>query len=219
MAANSSRILTDTPCKVCNDHSSGKHYGIHSCDGCAGFFKRSVRRPRTYVCKNRGRGEEGKCLVDKTHRNQCRACRFRRCVMIGMNKEAVQHERGPRNSTLRKQQMAIISNFNDTRNTVLTGVGNNNISSNTNPMNNMIQQIPSNPILPDLFSISNSAQTMSMLANIFKSVALQSGSLYQNTLINSINGVHMSLQARRVPTQEQVNILIRYLLLHNVTYP
>ncbi|VDN05731.1 unnamed protein product [Thelazia callipaeda] len=97
-----SRILLDVPCRVCQDHSSGKHYGIFSCDGCAGFFKRSIRRHRQYVCKNRGGGEEGKCLVDKTHRNQCRACRLMKCLQIGMNKEAVQHERGPRNSTLRR---------------------------------------------------------------------------------------------------------------------
>ena len=35
----SGRILYDIPCKVCTDHSSGKHYGIFACDGCAGFFK------------------------------------------------------------------------------------------------------------------------------------------------------------------------------------
>ncbi|CAB4059698.1 NR2E1 [Lepeophtheirus salmonis] len=96
----SSRILYDIPCKVCTDHSSGKHYGIFACDGCAGFFKRSIRRNRLYVCKAKS---EGSCLVDKTHRNQCRACRLKRCVDVGMNKDAVQHERGPRNSTLRRQ--------------------------------------------------------------------------------------------------------------------
>jgi len=27
------RLLTDVPCEVCADHSSGKHYGIYACDG------------------------------------------------------------------------------------------------------------------------------------------------------------------------------------------
>ncbi|XP_037955082.1 protein tailless-like [Teleopsis dalmanni] len=97
--AASSRILYHVPCKVCRDHSSGKHYGIYACDGCAGFFKRSIRRSRQYVCKSQ---KQGLCVVDKTHRNQCRACRLRKCFDVGMNKDAVQHERGPRNSTLRR---------------------------------------------------------------------------------------------------------------------
>ncbi|OQR78443.1 protein tailless-like, partial [Tropilaelaps mercedesae] len=69
---------------------------------CAGFFKRSIRRNRHYICKGRGT-QADQCPVDKTHRNQCRACRLRKCLAAGMNREAVQHERGPRNSTLRRQ--------------------------------------------------------------------------------------------------------------------
>ncbi|XP_068082025.1 nuclear receptor subfamily 2 group E member 1 [Anabrus simplex] len=99
-SSRSCRILYDIPCRVCQDHSSGKHYGIFACDGCAGFFKRSIRRQRQYVCKAKA---EGSCVVDKAHRNQCRACRLRKCLEAGMNKDAVQHERGPRNSTLRRQ--------------------------------------------------------------------------------------------------------------------
>ncbi|XP_030753041.1 nuclear receptor subfamily 2 group E member 1 [Sitophilus oryzae] len=90
------RIL-DIPCKVCGDFSSGKHYNIFACDGCAGFFKRSIRRNRQYVCK-----AKGACVIDKMHRNQCRSCRLKRCEEVGMNREAVQHERGPRNSTIRR---------------------------------------------------------------------------------------------------------------------
>ncbi|KAH8021358.1 hypothetical protein HPB51_015505 [Rhipicephalus microplus] len=98
------RILLDMPCKVCLDHSSGKHYGIFACDGenNVTYVQRSIRRNRQYVCKARGAAANG-CPVDKTHRNQCRACRLRKCLEAGMNREAVQHERGPRNSTIRRQ--------------------------------------------------------------------------------------------------------------------
>ncbi|XP_050436472.1 protein dissatisfaction [Adelges cooleyi] len=91
--------LLDIPCKVCGDRSSGKHYGIYSCDGCSGFFKRSIHRNRVYTCKAQGE-LKGRCPIDKTHRNQCRACRLNKCFQSAMNKDAVQHERGPRKPKL-----------------------------------------------------------------------------------------------------------------------
>ncbi|KAK9506781.1 hypothetical protein O3M35_008654 [Rhynocoris fuscipes] len=76
----------DIPCKVCGDRSSGKHYGIYSCDGCSGFFKRSIHRNRVYTCKAQGE-LKGRCPIDKTHRNQCRACRLTKCFQSAMNKD------------------------------------------------------------------------------------------------------------------------------------
>ncbi|KAL4228161.1 COUP transcription factor 1 [Mactra antiquata] len=77
-------------CVVCHDKSSGKHYGQYTCEGCKSFFKRSVRRNLTYTC----RGNRN-CPMDQHHRNQCQYCRFKKCLKMGMRREAVQRGRVP----------------------------------------------------------------------------------------------------------------------------
>ncbi|KAK6731499.1 hypothetical protein RB195_007764 [Necator americanus] len=75
-------------CAICGDKATGKHYGAVSCDGCKGFFRRTVRKRHAYSCRfNRN------CVVDKAQRNTCRSCRFEECMRRGMKKEAVQNER------------------------------------------------------------------------------------------------------------------------------
>ncbi|XP_017491381.1 PREDICTED: hepatocyte nuclear factor 4-gamma-like, partial [Rhagoletis zephyria] len=75
-------------CAICGDRATGKHYGAFSCDGCKGFFRRSVRKNHLYTCRfNRN------CVIDKDKRNQCRYCRLRKCFRADMRKEAVQNER------------------------------------------------------------------------------------------------------------------------------
>uniref|UniRef100_A0A8C5QBY2 Hepatocyte nuclear factor 4-beta-like n=1 Tax=Leptobrachium leishanense TaxID=445787 RepID=A0A8C5QBY2_9ANUR len=75
-------------CAICGDRATGKHYGASSCDGCKGFFRRSVRKNHVYTCRF-----SRQCIVDKDKRNQCRYCRLRKCFRAGMRKEAVQNER------------------------------------------------------------------------------------------------------------------------------
>uniref|UniRef100_A0A8D8HZK5 Hepatocyte nuclear factor 4-beta n=1 Tax=Culex pipiens TaxID=7175 RepID=A0A8D8HZK5_CULPI len=69
-------------CTICCDRATGKHYGAASCDGCKGFFRRSVRKSHTYTCRF-----SRNCVVDKDKRNQCRYCRLRKCFKAGMKKE------------------------------------------------------------------------------------------------------------------------------------
>ena len=40
----------DGACLICGDKATGKHYGASSCDGCKGFFRRSVRKNHVYAC-------------------------------------------------------------------------------------------------------------------------------------------------------------------------
>ncbi|CAF3962565.1 unnamed protein product [Adineta steineri] len=87
-------IYNNIICAVCGYISNGKHYGILSCNGCSGFFKRSIRRKLIYQCQTK----RGNCTIDKIHRNQCQACRFKKCLKMGMLKEAVQSERQRRNN-------------------------------------------------------------------------------------------------------------------------
>ncbi|GCB73336.1 hypothetical protein scyTo_0006727 [Scyliorhinus torazame] len=87
-AMNTSDNGISTLCAICGDRATGKHYGASSCDGCKGFFRRSIRKSHVYSCRfNR------QCVVDKDKRNQCRYCRLKKCFRAGMKKEAVQNER------------------------------------------------------------------------------------------------------------------------------
>jgi len=78
------------PCAVCCDRGSGFHYGVYSCEGCKGFFKRTVQKNMMYVCK-----ESGVCQINKITRNSCQACRLKRCLSVGMKKEAVREDHTP----------------------------------------------------------------------------------------------------------------------------
>ena len=81
-SAHTRGMRPEALCLVCGDKASGKHYGVQSCDGCRGFFKRSIRRNLDYVCK-----EKSTCVVDVARRNQCQACRFKKCLKVNMNRD------------------------------------------------------------------------------------------------------------------------------------
>jgi len=85
-ASNSSMAIQS--CAICGDKATGKHYGAPSCDGCKGFFRRSVRRKHSYTCRF-----SRQCEINKEARNTCRFCRLRKCFKAGMKREAVQTER------------------------------------------------------------------------------------------------------------------------------
>ncbi|VDL71773.1 unnamed protein product [Nippostrongylus brasiliensis] len=81
-------------CVVCHDNASGYHYGVMSCEGCKGFFRRTVQKNMEYTCH-----KEKSCPVDRVSRNRCQACRFKKCLEKGMSKESVRQDRSRKRKT------------------------------------------------------------------------------------------------------------------------
>ncbi|KAJ8290035.1 hypothetical protein GJAV_G00008000 [Gymnothorax javanicus] len=76
------------PCKICGDKSSGVHYGVITCEGCKGFFRRSQQSSVSYSCSR-----QSNCPIDRTSRNRCQSCRLQKCVAQGMSRDAVKFGR------------------------------------------------------------------------------------------------------------------------------
>ncbi|XP_062262096.1 steroid hormone receptor ERR1 isoform X1 [Platichthys flesus] len=89
-------------CLVCGDVASGYHYGVASCEACKAFFKRTIQGFRTrsiqphqvytgnieYSCP-----ASNECEITKRRRKACQACRFTKCLKVGMLKEGVRLDR------------------------------------------------------------------------------------------------------------------------------
>ncbi|XP_046360675.1 ecdysone-induced protein 78C-like [Haliotis cracherodii] len=87
------------PCKVCGDRASGYHYGVTSCEGCKGFFRRSIQKQIEYRCLR-----DGKCMVIRLNRNRCQYCRFKKCLAVGMSRDSVRYGRVPKRSKSQDDQ-------------------------------------------------------------------------------------------------------------------
>uniref|UniRef100_A0A5K1UQE6 Nuclear receptor subfamily 1 group I member 2 n=1 Tax=Oryctolagus cuniculus TaxID=9986 RepID=A0A5K1UQE6_RABIT len=72
-------------CRVCGDKANGYHFNVLTCEGCKGFFRRTVKRNARLRCPFR----KGACEITRKTRRQCQACRLRKCLESGMKKEMI----------------------------------------------------------------------------------------------------------------------------------
>ncbi|XP_055902014.1 knirps-related protein isoform X2 [Eupeodes corollae] len=76
-------------CKVCGEPAAGFHFGAFTCEGCKSFFGRSYNNLSSISeCKN-----NGECIINKKNRTACKACRLRKCLMVGMSKSGSRYGR------------------------------------------------------------------------------------------------------------------------------
>ncbi|XP_015524562.1 ecdysone-induced protein 78C isoform X2 [Neodiprion pinetum] len=123
------------PCKVCGDKASGYHYGVTSCEGCKGFFRRSIQKQIEYRCLR-----DGKCLVIRLNRNRCQYCRFKKCLAVGMSRDSVRYGRVPKRSRDRGQDDAVLTT---TGVQPITGTG------NSQPPPSTTDRVPPAAVEPD----------------------------------------------------------------------
>ncbi|CAF3372187.1 unnamed protein product [Rotaria sp. Silwood1] len=137
------------PCVVCGDKSSGYHYGVSSCEGCKGFFRRSVQKNMAYQCH-----KDQNCEINKMTRNRCQYCRFQKCFSVGMSKEELRIL----NHTKK------LLNQNNTKSTS---------TNNRQKKRLTIQSIPSKEYLPvsesKLLSIDDDENLINICVNLHKS--------------------------------------------------
>lgn len=95
------KMLGHELCRVCGDKASGFHYNVLSCEGCKGFFRRSVVHGGAgrYACRG-----SGTCQMDAFMRRKCQLCRLRKCKEAGMREQCVLSEEQIRKKRIQKQQ-------------------------------------------------------------------------------------------------------------------
>uniref|UniRef100_A0A915E8G2 Nuclear receptor domain-containing protein n=1 Tax=Ditylenchus dipsaci TaxID=166011 RepID=A0A915E8G2_9BILA len=77
---NSFKNVEEKPkyCLVCLQPTHCMHYNIPSCYGCKSSFRRIILSGRRFTCYSEN-------LASFKHVLRCRACRFDRSILMGMN--------------------------------------------------------------------------------------------------------------------------------------
>ncbi|XP_072050493.1 orphan steroid hormone receptor 2-like isoform X3 [Amphiura filiformis] len=187
-------------CVVCGDRASGRHYGAVSCEGCKGFFKRSIRKSLGYTC--RGNKE---CPINKHHRNRCQYCRLQKCLAMGMKSDSpnrqhrtVEHNiEAPTSQDQSFQELAVQgerTTFKEIRSPLAgtptfmtetpkkTGLFDQGILLN-------IQQTPTTPQSTDTTTdLSTLASVVTSLANMKKPEEVEGGEVHQQAVSNGEQG-------------------------------
>nr|pir protein T24A6.9 [imported] - Caenorhabditis elegans [Caenorhabditis elegans] len=83
----STKILKPSKCMVCARPAHGYHCDVTTCKGCKSFFRRMYLLRSEIKCSGRNDCFDLKKRIEPLLR--CRSCRYRKCLLVGMNPEAL----------------------------------------------------------------------------------------------------------------------------------
>ncbi|KAM9002389.1 bile acid receptor-like isoform 2-T3 [Sarcophilus harrisii] len=126
-------------CVVCGDKASGYHYNALTCEGCKGFFRRSITKNAVYRCKNGGH-----CEMDMYMRRKCQECRLKKCKAMGMLAECLLTEVQCKSKRLRKNFKQKNNFFCNIK--VEEGIDNKHVSSTTRPRKVLQDRVELTPV-------------------------------------------------------------------------
>ncbi|XP_055371992.1 protein embryonic gonad-like [Condylostylus longicornis] len=184
-------------CKVCGEPAAGFHFGAFTCEGCKSFFGRTYNNISAISgCKN-----NGDCIINKKNRTACKACRLRKCLLVGMSKSGSRYGRRSnwfKIHCLLQEQQSHHQQQQQHQQNFVNNNNNNNDSTNNNSTKNdnkssSPQQITSSNL--EQFSLAHqhllAKQTYQDKTNpSIKSVALQNSSILMNSFLPSNHQHH-----------------------------
>ncbi|XP_050067326.1 protein embryonic gonad [Anopheles maculipalpis] len=149
-------------CKVCGEPAAGFHFGAFTCEGCKSFFGRTYNNLSSISeCKN-----NGECVINKKNRTACKACRLRKCLVVGMSKSGSRYGRRSNwfkiHCLLQEQQQQQQKTCNNNNNNTNSNNNNNHNATIHNTSNENSSNSTSSPGL----SISNGFLPSSFLSNL-----------------------------------------------------
>ncbi|CCD71013.1 Nuclear Hormone Receptor family [Caenorhabditis elegans] len=90
-------LFLSGPCKICGQNTSGKHFGVLSCRACAAFFRRAALwSPKKAHCPR------GNCASFENKNLNCKQCRLKKCIDVGMDISKFQTNRDSISSACKK---------------------------------------------------------------------------------------------------------------------
>ncbi|CAO1427669.1 unnamed protein product [Diamesa hyperborea] len=179
-------------CKVCGEPAAGFHFGAFTCEGCKSFFGRTYNNLSSISeCKN-----NGECVINKKNRTSCKACRLRKCLLVGMSKSGSRYGRRSNwfkiHCLLQEQQQHKSNNNNNNNNN--NNSNNNNNNNNTYNGNNNISSSPNGPQSGNTNILQNDFISSHFLANLYSNYSNNNN----NTINNNNNNNNNSIKSQEI---------------------